>query len=102
MLIRRLLGISVLALALAGCHLGGGGDTGNGTDGGKGGDPIPIGYYGAKTGQTSTYGLSTEEGIDLAVDSLNQKPPLGRPLDIHPEDDQGKADQANTLVQRLL
>jgi len=95
-----LLGIGVAAsvFVLAGCP-GGGGTSGTGTAGGA---PIAVGYYGDMTGNTATFGTSTKEGIDLALDEINQSPPLGRPLEIHTEDDQGKPDQAASVVTKLV
>ena len=57
MFIPRLLQVSLVAacLALAGCAGGGAGSTGGSA---QGGNSLPIGYYGDKTGQTSTYGIS--------------------------------------------
>src|SRR5436305_12931795 len=100
---RRLFGMAWVAacLALAGCTGGAGGAGGGGSAPG-GHDKILIGYYGDLSGKTSTYGTSTKEGIDLALDGINQKPPLGRPLEIRPEDDQGLSDKANTVVTKLV
>jgi branched-chain amino acid transport system substrate-binding protein len=96
---KLLLGIGVAAtvFALAGCPGGGGG---GGSQSGSG--PIAVGYYGDMTGNTATFGTSTKDGIDLAVEEINQSPPLGRPLEIHTEDDQGKPDQAASVVTKLI
>jgi branched-chain amino acid transport system substrate-binding protein len=97
---KLLLGIGVAAsvFALAGCPNGGG--SGGGSSAGTG--PIAVGYYGDMTGNTATFGTSTKDGIDLALEEVNQTPPLGRPLEIHTEDDQGKPDQAASVVTKLL
>ncbi|MGV3721565.1 MAG: ABC transporter substrate-binding protein, partial [Actinomycetota bacterium] len=45
---------------------------------------------------------STKDGIELAVEEINQSPPLGRALEIRTEDDQGKPDQASSVVTKLI
>jgi len=88
-------------LAFAGCG-GSGGSGGGGTSGGGSSDPILVGYYGDLTGDTATFGTSTQDGITLAVEEINQAPPLGRQLEIRSEDDQGKPDQAVSVVTKLV
>lgn len=73
------------------------------TGGGSGGaEPIRVGYYGDLTGSTATFGTSTREGIELALDEINSDPPLGRRLELLVEDDQGKSEQAATVVTKLI
>jgi branched-chain amino acid transport system substrate-binding protein len=93
-------GIAATVLALSGCPPKGGGGSGSGS--GSSGSTIPVGYYGDLTGNTATFGTSTKEGIDLALDEINQKPPLGKQLEIKSEDDQGKPDQAASVVTKLI
>jgi len=101
-------GVAVAAVAavLAGCPPSGGGSGGSGASGGGsaggGSGPILVGYYGDLTGPTATFGTSTREGVDLAVDEINQSPPLGRALEIRAEDDQGKSEQAVSVVTKLV
>lgn len=100
-----MLGLCALALwtALAGCPSGGGGSTsGDGGSTGTAGGPILVGYYGDMTGDTATFGTSTKKGVDLAVEEINKEPPLGRPIEIRSEDDQGKSEQAVTVVTKLV
>lgn len=101
---KLLLGIGVAAsvFALAGCPNGGGSGSGGSGGGSAGSGSIAVGYYGDMTGNTATFGTSTKDGIDLALDEVNQTPPLGRTLDIHTEDDQGKPDQAASVVTKLI
>ena len=40
---------------------------------------ITIGEYGSLTGGTATFGISTDEGIKLAVDEINAKGWSARP-----------------------
>lgn len=86
------LGIAAAVMGLSGCPGGGG----------SGGNTIPVGYYGDMTGSTATFGTSTREGIDLALTEVNQDPPLGKQIEIHPFDDQGKPDLAVTGVTKLI
>lgn len=92
------LGAAMAMLGLAGC----GGSGGGGTSGGGSSDPILVGYYGDLTGNTATFGKSTQDGVNLAVEEINQAPPLGRKIEIRSEDDQGKPDQASSVVTKLV
>src|SRR5215208_5942009 len=53
--------------------------------GGAGGESseILIGEYGSLTGTTATFGISSKNGIDMAVDSVNR---AGGPAERHPDD----------------
>jgi branched-chain amino acid transport system substrate-binding protein len=86
-----------VTLAAAGCMLAG-------CPGGSGGgsSSVLVGYYGDLTGNTATFGVSTREGIELAMGEINQSPPLGKPLELRVEDDQGKPEQANSVVTKLI
>jgi len=93
-----MLALSVLALgvafALTGC---GGGSVAN--------DGIVIGEYGSLTGDAATFGQSTQMGVQLALDELQEKSQGkigGLSVRAVVEDDQGKADEAATVVQKLL
>jgi branched-chain amino acid transport system substrate-binding protein len=64
---------------------------------------IAIGEYGSLTGGTATFGISTDEGVKLALDGINAKGGLiGRPIRLVIEDDQSKPEGAVTAVQKLL
>jgi branched-chain amino acid transport system substrate-binding protein len=64
---------------------------------------IMIGHYGAMTGGTATFGISTDEGIRLALDGINAKGGvLGKPVKLVTEDTQGKPEEAVTAVQKLI
>jgi branched-chain amino acid transport system substrate-binding protein len=117
MKIRTVLGCVALLGAmtlLAGCPPppdsgsgGGGGTSANGgSSGGDGGGSsagsILVGFYGDMTGNTATFGTSTRNGIDMAVEEINRDPPLGKKLEIRGEDDQGKPEQANSAVTKLI
>jgi branched-chain amino acid transport system substrate-binding protein len=76
------------------------------TAGGGGGaqaDTIKIGEYGSLTGDTATFGISTREGIDLALDEVNKAGGLlGKKVEVVVEDDRGKQEEAKTVVQKLI
>lgn len=82
----------VAALLLAGCA-------------GSGKDEIVIGEYGSLTGNDATFGLSTKDGVELALAELQaqkQGKIGGLPVRLVSEDDQGKPEEAATVVQKLL
>jgi branched-chain amino acid transport system substrate-binding protein len=67
------------------------------------GDTIKIGVYGDMTGPTSSFGQSTKNGIDLAVEEINAAGGVnGKKLLVVSEDDQGRPEQAKTVVSKLL
>jgi branched-chain amino acid transport system substrate-binding protein len=66
-------------------------------------DEIKIGHFGSLTGGTATFGISTREGIDLAVSEINAAGGvLGSQIVIIHEDDQSKPEEAVTVVQKLI
>ena len=68
-----------------------------------GGGEILIGEYGSLTGTTATYGISIRNGIDIAIEDLNRKGGvLGKKVRVIVEDDQGKPEEAQTVVTRLI
>lgn len=69
----------------------------------KKGDEIVVGEYGSLTGGTATFGISSDEGIRLAVDEVNLKGGvLGKKIRLVVEDDQSKPEEAKTAVLKLL
>lgn len=77
-----------------------GGD-GNGTT--SSGDTIKVGVYVDLTGQTSSFGQSTKNGIELAVDEINAAGGVnGKKIQLVVEDDQGRTEQAKTVVEKLI
>jgi branched-chain amino acid transport system substrate-binding protein len=82
-----------LAFPLAACN----GDAGGGSD------EIVIGEYGSLTGATATFGISTRNGIDLAIAEVNAAGGvLGRQVRVIVEDNQGQPQEAATVVQKLI
>lgn len=67
------------------------------------GDTIKVGVYGDLTGQTSSFGQSTKNGIELAVDEINNAGGInGKKIQLIVEDDQGRPEQAKTVVSKLI
>ncbi len=65
--------------------------------------PIAIGVVSALTGPNATYGISTQQGADLAADEINAKGGLGgRTLALIHLDDLGEPEQARIAAQRLI
>lgn len=99
---------------LNGCKGGsGGGDEAGGTStataggGGSGatrsaGD-ILVGEYGSLTGDTATFGTSTDKGIKLAIQKINSSGgELGRRLQAIVKDDRSNNDAAGPAVESLI
>jgi branched-chain amino acid transport system substrate-binding protein len=75
----------------------------SGTSGGSDPSEIVIGEYGSLTGSTATFGISTKNGIDMAIDEINQAGGLlGRKVRVIVEDDQGRPEEAQTVVTKLI
>lgn len=67
------------------------------------GDPILVGHYASITGSEATFGISTDNGIKLAIEEINAAGGVkGRPLKLITLDNQGKAQEAATVVTRLI
>jgi len=82
--------IAVLSVSGPGCNKGGG-------------DEILIGEYGSLTGSEATFGISSTNGLNLAVDEMNNSGGLlGKKIRLITYDNQGKPSEAQTVVQRLI
>lgn len=80
-----------LLVAVAGC--GGGGDAGE----------ILIGGYMGLTGDVATFGEATQNGIMMATDEINAAGGIGgKKLRVRIEDDQGRSEEAATVVRKLI
>ena len=67
------------------------------------GSEIVIGEFGSLTGTTATFGISTKNGIDMAIDGINKSGGLlGKQVRVMVEDDQGKPEEAQTVVTKLI
>ncbi|MEJ7848739.1 MAG: ABC transporter substrate-binding protein [Pyrinomonadaceae bacterium] len=67
------------------------------------GDTIRIGVYGDTTGATSSFGVSTKNGIQLAFEEINAAGGVnGKKLEMIFEDDQGTPEKAKTVISKLI
>ena len=82
--------VTSLSLTISGCQNGGG-------------DEILIGHYGSLTGSQATFGISTDNGIKMAIEDLNAAGGInGRKVKLVTYDDKGEAREASTAVTRLV
>src|SRR5262245_60556879 len=90
-------GVCAFALA-AGCERK---DTGTATQESTG--DIVVGMYGSLTGDGASFGQSSKEGADLAVEEVNAAGGvMGRKIRILHEDDQSKPEEASSAVTKLI
>ena len=91
--------ILIAALACSPQESGSAGSAAN-TDAGA---PIRIGWYGALTGPTATFGVATRDGVLFAAEQINAAGGLlGRKIEIIAEDDQGKPEESAQVVSKLI
>lgn len=80
-----------LGLALTGCKPS------------DGGNVIKVGEFASLTGKEATFGTSSHEGTQLAVDELNASGGvLGKKVQLLTEDDLSKAGEPATVVNKLI
>jgi len=66
-------------------------------------DTIKVGEFASLTGKEATFGQSIHNATVLAVDEINATGGvLGKKIQLVYEDDQSKAGQASTVVQKLI
>ncbi|HUR80433.1 MAG TPA: ABC transporter substrate-binding protein [Thermoanaerobaculia bacterium] len=64
---------------------------------------IPVGVYGALTGDQAAFGTATVDGVKLAADEINAAGGiLGRRIRLVIEDDQGRAESAASVMEKLI
>jgi branched-chain amino acid transport system substrate-binding protein len=71
----------------------------------QGGEEIVIGEYGSLSGSDATFGTSTRNGVEIALDELTaqkQGKIGGFAVRAVVEDDQGKPEEAASVVQKLI
>lgn len=69
----------------------------------KEGDKILIGYFGSMTGAEATFGLSTRDGVILAIEEYNKAGGLLRKqIELKAYDNQGKPEEARLSVEKLI
>lgn len=100
-----LVGMLVAGLLLSGCSSEGAGK--KGTDGSsakqEAGETIKLGNSAPLTGALSIYGITTNNGIKLAIDEINADGGiLGKKLEWHEYDDKGEITDAVTNYNKLM
>jgi branched-chain amino acid transport system substrate-binding protein len=68
---------------------------------GAGGD-INVGGLVPLTGGGAVYGPDIETALRIAVDEINEDPPMGRKLNLHVQDSQTDPDAATRATQKLI
>jgi branched-chain amino acid transport system substrate-binding protein len=65
---------------------------------------ILVGFYGSLTGDGASFGISSREGAQMAVDDINSAGGLlgGRKIKLLVEDDQSKPEEASNAVTKLI
>jgi len=64
---------------------------------------IPVGAYAALTGGEAAFGTATINGVKIAADEINAAGGvLGRQIRLVIEDDQGRAEEAASVVTKLI
>lgn len=84
---------ALIAATLTACSGGGSADT----------KEVVIGQFGSMTGTAATFGISTANGAAIATEEQNAKGGIaGAPIRMVLEDDQSKAEEAATAVNKIL
>jgi branched-chain amino acid transport system substrate-binding protein len=68
-------------------------------------DELVVGEFGSLTGNDATFGISTQRGVEVAMDELAAKKEGkigGLKVRVVVEDDRGMAEEAATVVQKLI
>jgi branched-chain amino acid transport system substrate-binding protein len=92
-----ILGLAMVA-SLAGCK-----DNAGTAAGGNSGDTIKIGFIGPLTGDASSYGQSSQKGLQLLEDQINKDGGInGKKIQIVSVDDEGKTATCTTGGMKLI
>jgi len=101
--------IAITLLALAGCgqtQPGDSSDSSGSPDSSQqaaGDDVIKIGTLGPLTGNTATYGISTKNGVEVAVDEINNAGGIGgKQVKLFSEDTRGDQTEAANAATKLI
>src|SRR4029079_9361743 len=90
-------GAAIFVLFLSGCNSGA-----SKSDASAGGE-IVLGHYASMTGSEATFGRSTDNGIQLAVEEINAAGGVnGKKVRVITYDDKGEKAEAGTAVTRLV
>jgi len=65
-------------------------------------EPIKIGYIGALTGKSAYIGTYIKQGLDLAMEEINQEGINGRKIQIIYEDSKSETNEAVKAVNKLI
>lgn len=66
-------------------------------------DKIMVGNFGSMTGSEATFGISTRDGIILAIEEWNKAGGLlGKQIELKAYDNQGKPEEARLSVEKLI
>ncbi|MBV9390536.1 MAG: ABC transporter substrate-binding protein [Verrucomicrobia bacterium] len=66
-------------------------------------DTIKIGEFGSLTGDNASFGISQNNGVQMAVEEINAgKGVLGKKIDLIVEDNQTKQGETTTIVRKLI
>jgi branched-chain amino acid transport system substrate-binding protein len=66
-------------------------------------DTIKVGEFGSLTGDNASYGISQNEGVQMAVEEINNAGGvLGKKIDLTVEDNQTKQGQTTTIARKLI
>lgn len=69
----------------------------------KNANEIVIGHFASMTGSEATFGTSTDDGIRMAIEEVNNAGGIkGKKVKLITMDDQGKAEEATSVVTRLI
>ncbi len=64
---------------------------------------IPVGEYASLTGSEATFGINSDNGVQLAAEEINNAGGvLGRKIKLIVEDDQSKPGQPSSAVKKLI
>lgn len=92
-MLKSLLIGTLLSFAIIGCK----------KSGTPAGDEILIGQYGSMTGSEATFGISTDNGVKMAIDEKNAAGGVkGKKLKLITYDNQGKSEEAASVVKKLI
>jgi branched-chain amino acid transport system substrate-binding protein len=93
--------VAAISLLMFGCPPKEGGNGTNSTS--SSGNEIVIGEYGSLTGPEATFGVSTDQGVKMAIDEINAAGGInGKKIRVVVEDDQSKPEEAATAVSKLI
>ncbi|WP_422445011.1 ABC transporter substrate-binding protein [Thermoanaerobacterium sp. DL9XJH110] len=98
--------LTVLALtffAVTGCGQKQAGSSSTSSEQPKGEDVIKIGTIGPLTGNVATYGISTKNGVEIAVDEFNKAGGInGKQIKLISEDTRGDQAEAANAATKLI